>query len=147
MWFEPDDCSRVAIKVVSFAINSVEKSRCLQSEPIMVAVRYSYRPLDDAVSIDEEFDILLAKAAAIVDPFEQSFFLVVHILRKSMQRSPTKRGNRRSTGPALICCRNSFSSSNDGTASRVDLRREDRAGPAVALPNCRSVPQWARNER
>ena len=40
---------------------------------------------------------------------------------KSMQRSPTKRGNRRSSGPALICCRNSFSScnsfssSNDGT--------------------------------
>ena len=23
MWFEPDDCSRVAINVVSFAINSV----------------------------------------------------------------------------------------------------------------------------
>ena len=66
---------------------------------------------------------------------------------KSMQRSPTKRGNRRSSGPALICCRNSFSSSNDGTASRVDLRREDRAGPAVAPPNCRSVPQWVRNER
>ena len=48
---------------------------------------------------------------------------------KSMQRSPTKRGNRRSSGPVLICCRNSFSScnsfssSNDGTASRVDLRR------------------------
>ena len=41
MWFEPDDCSRVAINVVSFAVNSVlhpsivatnsvEKSRCLQ---------------------------------------------------------------------------------------------------------------------
>ena len=53
MWFEPDDCSRVAINVVSFAINSVlhpsivatnsvEKSRCLQFEPIMIAVRYSY---------------------------------------------------------------------------------------------------------
>ena len=51
MWFEPDDCSRVAINVVSFAINSVlhpsivatnsvEKSRCLQFDPIMIAVRY-----------------------------------------------------------------------------------------------------------
>ena len=50
MWFEPDDCSRVAINVVSFTINSVlhpwivatnsvEKSRCLQFEPIMIAVR------------------------------------------------------------------------------------------------------------
>ena len=27
MWFEPDDCSRVAINVVSFAINSVMTPR------------------------------------------------------------------------------------------------------------------------
>ncbi|WP_216365217.1 MULTISPECIES: Fic family protein, partial [unclassified Roseobacter] len=39
----------------------------------------SYRPLDDAVTIAEEFDILLHKAAQITDPFEQSFFLLVHI--------------------------------------------------------------------
>lgn len=39
----------------------------------------SYRPLDDAVTIAEEFDILIAKAAEITDPFEQSFFLLVHI--------------------------------------------------------------------
>ena len=39
----------------------------------------SYRPLDDAVTIKEEFDILLHKAAQITDPFEQSFFLLVHI--------------------------------------------------------------------
>ena len=66
---------------------------------------------------------------------------------KSMQRSPTKRGNRRSSWTALICCRNFFSSSNDGTASRVDLRRGDRAGPAAAHPNCPSVPQWVLIER
>lgn len=39
----------------------------------------SYKPMDDAVSITEEFDILIAKAAEITDPFEQSFFLLVHI--------------------------------------------------------------------
>jgi hypothetical protein len=39
----------------------------------------SYRPLDDAVAIDEEFDVLLGKAVEIADPFEQSFFLLVHI--------------------------------------------------------------------
>ncbi len=39
----------------------------------------SYRPLDDAVTIEEEFDILIHKAARITDPFEQSFFLLVHI--------------------------------------------------------------------
>lgn len=39
----------------------------------------SYRPLGDQFSIEEEFDILIQKAAAITDPFEQSFFLLVHI--------------------------------------------------------------------
>ena len=39
----------------------------------------SYRPLDDALMIDEEFDIMLAKALEITDPFEKSFFLLVHI--------------------------------------------------------------------
>ncbi len=39
----------------------------------------SYRPLDDPFALDEEFSILIEKAAAITDPFEQSFFLLVHI--------------------------------------------------------------------
>lgn len=39
----------------------------------------SYLPLEDRYEIEEEFDILIAKAAAITDPFEQSFFLLVHI--------------------------------------------------------------------
>lgn len=39
----------------------------------------SYRPLDDAFAIEEEFRIMTAKAEAIADPFEKSFFLLVHI--------------------------------------------------------------------
>ena len=39
----------------------------------------SYRPLGDQFEIQEEFAILVEKAAAITDPFEQSFFLLVHI--------------------------------------------------------------------
>lgn len=39
----------------------------------------SYSPLGDQFAIEEEFDIVLAKAGAIADPFEQSFFLLVHI--------------------------------------------------------------------
>ena len=39
----------------------------------------SYRPLGDQFEIEEEFAILIEKAAAITDPFEQSFFLLVHI--------------------------------------------------------------------
>ena len=39
----------------------------------------SYRPLEDQYEIEEEFDILITKAAQVTDPFEQSFFLLVHI--------------------------------------------------------------------
>jgi len=39
----------------------------------------SFRPLDDQFEIEEEFDLLIEKAAAIHDPFEQSFFFLVHI--------------------------------------------------------------------
>ena len=39
----------------------------------------SYRPLDDPYAIEEEYDVLVEKAAAITDPFEQSLFLLVHI--------------------------------------------------------------------
>ena len=39
----------------------------------------SFRPPGDQFAIEEEFRILIEKAAAINDPFEQSFFLLVHI--------------------------------------------------------------------
>jgi len=50
----------------------------LRGTPVGIS-HSSYRPLDDAISIEEEFDILLHKAAEINDPFEQSFFLLAHI--------------------------------------------------------------------
>ena len=50
----------------------------LRRMPIGIA-HSSYRPLDDLSAVEEEFDLLVEKAAAIDDPFEQSFFLLVHI--------------------------------------------------------------------
>jgi len=50
----------------------------LRGTPVGIS-HSSYQPLDDAVAIEEEFDIILHKAAQIDDPFEQSFFLLVHI--------------------------------------------------------------------
>ncbi len=50
----------------------------LRATPVGIS-HSSYMPLNDAVAIDEEFDVLLEKARAIDDPFEQSFFLLVHI--------------------------------------------------------------------
>ena len=45
-----------------------------------VGISYSsYRPPDSPLEIEEEFYVLVEKAAAITDPFEQSFFLLVHI--------------------------------------------------------------------
>ena len=39
----------------------------------------SYQPLEDRFAIEEEFRVLVEKAAAVTDPFEQSFFFLVHI--------------------------------------------------------------------
>ena len=55
------------------------------------------------------------------------------VVWKSMQRSPTKRGKRRSVGPALIGCRNSFSSFTGGKANGDDLRGKDWDGSALLL--------------
>jgi Fic family protein len=38
-----------------------------------------YRPISDPQHINETLDLLLAKVSAIVDPFEQSFFMMVHL--------------------------------------------------------------------
>lgn len=47
---------------------------------IDVGIGYSsYKPISDKYEIEEEFDIVIAKAGEISDPFEQSFFLLVHI--------------------------------------------------------------------
>jgi Fic family protein len=50
----------------------------LRRLPVEIA-HSSYRPLGDPFEIEDEFNILIEKAAAIADPFEQSFFLLVHI--------------------------------------------------------------------
>ena len=50
----------------------------LRALPVSIS-HSGYTPLDDAISISEEFDIVLRKAAAVDDPYEQSFFLLTHI--------------------------------------------------------------------
>ena len=50
----------------------------LRRMPVRIS-HSSYRPLGDEFEIEEEFEILTHKAEAISDPFEQSFFLIVHI--------------------------------------------------------------------
>ncbi len=50
----------------------------LRMLPVEIA-HSSYKPLDDKFEIEEEFEVLVQKAAAIAEPFEQSFFILVHI--------------------------------------------------------------------
>jgi len=50
----------------------------LRRMPVNISAS-SYRPLEDPYQIEEEFAVLIEKVAAIEDPFEQSFFLLVHI--------------------------------------------------------------------
>lgn len=68
-----------------------------------VGISYSsYRPLDDRFAIDEEFGILVEKAAAIADPFEQSFFLLVHIPYLQAFEDINKRTSRVSSNIPLL---------------------------------------------
>ncbi len=62
----------------------------------------SYRPLGDQFEIEEEFDILIQKAAAITDPFEQSFFLLVHIPYLQAFDDINKRTSRVSSNIPLL---------------------------------------------
>ena len=50
----------------------------LRRTPALIS-HSTYTPLEDRYEIDEEFNILIDKAAAIADPFEQSFYLLVHV--------------------------------------------------------------------
>jgi Fic family protein len=62
----------------------------------------SYRPLEDRYQIEEEFDILIAKATEITDPFEQSFFLLVHIPYLQAFDDINKRASRIASNVPLL---------------------------------------------
>ena len=64
--------------------------------------RSSYRPLNDQYGIEEEFRILVAKAAAIGDPFEQSFFLLAHIAYLQAFDDVNKRTSRIASNVPLL---------------------------------------------
>lgn len=78
----------------------------------------SYRPLSDQYEIEEEFGILIDKAAAITDPFEQSFFLLVHIPYLQAFADINKRTSRIASNIPLLkadLAPMSFLTMDDGT--------------------------------
>lgn len=50
----------------------------LRRLPVSIG-RSAYLPLEDEFDVTAQFDAFLAKAAAIANPFEQSFFVLVHL--------------------------------------------------------------------
>ena len=62
----------------------------------------AYRPLAIPAQIEHTFDILLEKAAAIEDPFEQSFFALVHLPYLQPFADVNKRTSRLAANMPLI---------------------------------------------
>ena len=111
--------------------------------PESITLQYLLRAMD---ALKEHLVVVEGAFAKQVRPQVDYALTVAIYVWKTCNGIPQRGAIGDQVGPALICCRNSFSSSNDGTANRVDLRREDRVGSAAAPPNCPSVPQWVRIE-
>ena len=78
----------------------------------------SYTPLKDEFAIEEEFRIIIEKAGAITDPFEQSFFLLVHIPYLQAFDDVNKRTSRIASNIPLLkadLAPMSFITMDDGT--------------------------------
>lgn len=73
----------------------------LRRAPVAIS-HSSYRPLDNPYTIEEEFEILIEKAAAVADPFEQSFFLLAHIPYLQAFEDVNKRTSRIASNIPLL---------------------------------------------
>lgn len=73
----------------------------LRRMPVGIA-HSSYRPLDNPFVIEEEFNILVAKATEIADPFEQAFFLLVHMPYVQAFADANKRTSRVASNVPLL---------------------------------------------
>ena len=62
----------------------------------------NYTPPGDEFEIEENFNVLIQKAAAIADPFEQSFFLLVHVPYLQAFDDINKRTSRISSNVPLL---------------------------------------------
>ena len=75
---------------------------------------------------------------------------VINTLEKLARMTPEEANRRLSLSPPAGC-RNSFSSCNDGKATRDDLHRKDwdgsspRAGPAAAPPHLSPLQEGGRS--
>ena len=85
-----------------------------------------YIPLSNTYILQELFDILLLKANAITDPFEQSFFLLVHVAYLQAFEDVNKRTSRLSCNIPFIKC-------NLCPVSFINVSRKDYTVALLAI--------------
>ncbi|MEX0617325.1 MAG: Fic family protein [Pseudohongiellaceae bacterium] len=98
----------------------------------------TYKPLANRHILKELFELILQKAKKITDPFEQSFFLLVHLSYLQAFEDVNKRTSRLSCNIPFIksnLCPLSFTdvSRDDYTASLLAIYEKNDVEPMLAL--------------
>ena len=102
----------------------------------------TYRPLANSHQLRELFELMLLKARQIEDPFEQSFFLLVHLSYLQAFEDVNKRTSR-------LSCNIPFIKKNLCPLSFVDVSREDYTAALLAIYELNDIApmlelyQWA----
>lgn len=86
----------------------------------------TYKPLDNPHSLKELFELILQKAKKIKDPFEQSFFLLVHFSYLQAFEDVNKRTSR-------LSCNIPFIKSNLCPLSFIDVALYDYTAALLAI--------------
>lgn len=86
----------------------------------------TYKPLDNPHSLKELFELILQKAKKIKDPFEQSFFLLVHLSYLQAFEDVNKRTSR-------LSCNIPFIKSNLCPLSFTDVARDEYTAALLAI--------------
>lgn len=95
-----DLCNIHALLASGLLVNPAMAGR-LRQLPVEIA-HSSYNPLDDKIDIEDEFDVIVDKAAAVTDPFEQSLFVLMHIPYLQAFDDVNKRTARVASNIALL---------------------------------------------
>lgn len=98
----------------------------------------TYKPLDNPHILKELFELILQKAKKIKDPFEQSFFLLVHLSYLQAFEDVNKRTSRLSCNIPFIksnLCPLSFTdvARDDYTAALLVIYEKNDTGPMLEL--------------
>ena len=102
----------------------------------------TYRPLANSHQLSELFELMLLTARQIEDPFEQSFFLLVHLSYLQAFEDVNKRTSR-------LSCNIPFIKKNLCPLSFVDVSREDYTAALLAIYELNDIApmlelyQWA----